>query len=159
MAVDTRQVAGRRRLHFESVGDVLRDAEQLAARPVRQLGNWSLGACCRHLAVVIEDSIDGFKFRPSWPMRMVARLMKPRVLRGPMTPGFRLRGAAAQRMVPADNVDTHEGLAQLRHAVERFEHEPHRAPHAFFGPMTDEEWRTLHCRHGELHLSFFVPEG
>ncbi len=157
MKVDTRQVAGRRTLRFESLGDVFRDAEQLAAQPVRQLGNWSLGSCARHLAVAIGDSIDGAPYRVSWPFRMVARVLKPRVLRGPMKPGFRLGGSAAERLVPPGDLETQDGIALLRRAVERFQQEPRRMPHAFFGPMTNDEWVCLHCRHGELHLSFFVP--
>jgi hypothetical protein len=30
-------------------------------------------------------------------------------------------------------------------------------PNPVFGAMTPEDWKRLHLRHAELHLSFVVP--
>ncbi len=86
----------------------------------------------------------------------MARMMKKRILRGPMSPGFKLPPAAAKNLVPGPT-STDEGLAALRAAIARQEREPNRAPSAFLGPLSHEEWNQLHLNHAALHMSFLVP--
>ena len=67
----------RRRLHFQSLDEVLAEAEHLAVIPTRRLGNWTLGQNLMHLAKVYEKSIDGTDYRPGWFVRSLATLIVP----------------------------------------------------------------------------------
>lgn len=157
MSVDTKRVAGRRKLRFESLDDIVADAERLSAGDCRALGNWTLGQCFTHLARGMDLSIDFDEtIKPPRIVRWVAPWLKGRLLRKGLSPGFRLPKNAAAKLIPPAT-DTQEGLDLLRRAVERQHRESRRVPSVVFGPMTREEWDQLHLRHAELHLSFFVP--
>ena len=157
MTVATRKVTGRRKLRFASLEDLSAELDQLAAAPLRQLGNWSLGQICRHLAVAMNGSIDGYGFQAPWAIRLVAPLLlKNRMLNKGMAPGFKLPAYAANTMAPAA-VDDATGVSELRAAIARQQRESHREPSPFFGRMTNEEWTKLHLRHAEMHLSFVEP--
>ena len=155
MAVKTTQVAGRRQLHFETYQEILQDVRKLGAGPSRQLGNWSLGEICQHLAKTMDMSIDGSQAKFPWIMRKIGPLLKKRFLSRPMPAGYTVPKGAG--LLP-DAGETAAGLAALEKAVARINQTGHRSPHVLFGKMTREEWDQLHMRHSELHLSFIVPE-
>jgi Protein of unknown function (DUF1569) len=158
MSVDTKKVENRRKLHFDTIEDIVEDVENLNQRKVRALGNWSGGQILKHLSIVMNGSIDGAGGASfSWPLRMLGRLMKGRILNKGMSPGYQLKGSAANALVPPA-VSWEEGLRIFRDAVRRQQTESKREPSPFLGPMTREQWNQLHCRHAELHLSFLVPE-
>ena len=157
MAIDTSTVKDRRTITFCSLQDVLADAERMSAGNVKALGNWSAGQIFRHLAKVMDDSIDGSNFKVAWFIRFLSPMLKKRMLRGPMPPGFKLPDAAAAVLVP-EPTSTEEGLAALRAAIARLERDPRRAPNPVFGVLTNEEWTQLHLLHSALHLSFLVPQ-
>jgi hypothetical protein len=156
MPVDTTKVQNRRHLHFDTVEDIHSEVERLSQGEVKTLGNWSGGQILKHLAIVMNGSIDGAPMRLGWPLRLLGRLLKGRVLRKGMTPGYQLKGPAAEALVPPAT-SCEEGLNLFRQAVHRLHTETKREPSPFFGAMTREEWNQLHCRHAELHLSFLVP--
>ncbi|HTQ41008.1 MAG TPA: DUF1569 domain-containing protein [Pirellulales bacterium] len=156
--VNTTKVTGRRELHFTKLADIQAEAERLAAGPVRQLGNWTLGQTFSHLARTMKMSLDGSDFRAPWYIRLLAPLLKNKFLRQTMKPGFKLTGDAARQLVAEVPVPTPDGLDDLRKTMDRMNCEPQRHPSPVFGPMTREEWDQLHLRHSEMHLSFFVPE-
>jgi hypothetical protein len=155
-AIDTTKVEGRRKLHFTSLEDIGADVEQLARGPVRNLGNWTSGQVLKHLALVMNYSIDGFPTRAPFYLRILGKLLKKRILTKGMTPGFQLPNKDARNLVPGATT-WEEGLAAFRTALKRMQKEPKRAPHGFFGHLTHDEYIRLHCRHSELHLSFLVP--
>jgi hypothetical protein len=156
MPVDTTKVPSRRQLHFDTIEDILRDVERLSQGKVQALGNWSGGQILRHLTIVMNGSIDGLPMRLAWPLRLLGRLVKRRVLTKDMAPGFQLKRRSAEVLVPPAT-SWEEGLAMFRQASHRLQTETRRAPSPFFGTMTREEWDQLHCRHSELHLSFLAP--
>ncbi len=157
MAIDTTRVANRRQLRFETVEDILADVEHLNGSKFKALGNWSGGQILKHLATVMNSSIDGMPpMRLAWYMRLMARLMKGWLLSGKMPPGFKLKDEAATSFIPQET-NWDEGLRLIRGAVRRQQTESKREPSPFLGPMTREDWNRLHCRHAELHLSFLVP--
>src|SRR5689334_7046407 len=89
--VDTGAVKGRRDVHFNSLDELLLDAEKLAASPTtRTLGNWPLGQLITHLAHTMNHSIDGIAFRAPWYLRVFGWFIKGRVLRNCMPAGFNL---------------------------------------------------------------------
>jgi hypothetical protein len=155
MAVKTARVAGRRRLHFDSYEQVLDDVRALAGCPCRQLGNWTLGDICQHLAKTMDMSIDGSRAQFPWLLRKIGPFFKKRFISRPMPAGFTAPKGANLLPDPGDNA---RGVAALERAVARMRQTPERSAHVLFGRMSREEWDQLHLRHCELHLSFLVPE-
>ena len=103
----------------------------------------------------MNRSIDGITFKAPWYKRLFGRLVKRRILKHGLPPGFQLpkdREAAAYPMVASP----HEAVDLLRQAVGRVGNERATATHPLFGRLTHEEWTQLHLRHAELHLSFAV---
>ncbi len=154
--INTAKVEGRRKLDFASLDEVLADADRLSSGPVKVLGNWTAGQVFRHLANAYNGSIDGFTLTFPWPLRIMARIFKKKLLAGPMPPGFKLP-ASGKKMLP-DATSIEEGLADLRAAVARLERDPHRVKHPMFGEITKDEWNKIHCSHANLHMSFLVPQ-
>ena len=160
--IDTRHVAGRRSLRFDTLDAVLADAESMASRPHRTLGNWTLGQICWHLARWMHACIDGFGFgvplllRPF--LRPTRRWIKHNLLTRGMSVGIRLKGGAADQYIPPPIPDE-EGVESLRRAIARLKADARRHPSPLLGPMTCQEWDQWHCRHAELHLSFVVTTG
>jgi len=158
MTVDTKTVQGRRQLHYDSLDDLLADAEKLSAGDVdvQMMGNWSLGQILTHLGKAFETSIDGNAFMLAAPVRWVMRpLLKRKFLTKPLPSGFKV-----PRSVPAlqpDATPAAEGLSVLKHAIERLKNESHREVHPVIGRLTVDEWNQFHLRHAEMHMSFAVP--
>jgi hypothetical protein len=154
MPVNTGKVTGRREVAYESLDDVLMDAEKLVANhQTKMLGNWTLGQMLAHLAAALHMSIDGSDHRPPWYIRLLGPFLKRMVLRK-MSAGFQLPKPVADKIIPADPVAPQEGLRLLQEAVSRFRSDLSRKPHNVFGKMTGAEWHQLHLRHAELHMSF-----
>ncbi len=156
MTVATKKVQGRRKLCFSSLDELSAEVDRLAASPVHCLGNWSLGQNCRHLAMVMNQSIDGFKFKAPWFLGLLAPLFKNRFLNKGFPAGGQFPDSAKKYLAP-DPIDDAAGVSELRAAIARQQRESKRAPSPFFGQMSVEEWTKLHLRHAELHLSFVVP--
>jgi hypothetical protein len=152
----TSKVVGRRDLHFDNLDDIIADVEQLAsAGEPRALGNWSAGQVVQHLAIAMNNSIDGFGHALPAPVRMLIRLFfKHRFLDKTMSAGFQLPASAAKMLPPATTWD--EGRQNIRRAVGRLKTETRRSPHPAIGALSPDEWVRLHCRHSELHLSFLI---
>lgn len=112
-------VRKRRQLTFNSLDEILQDAARWEAEQYEPIGNWSCGQILRHLAITMNGAIDGFGFRASWMIRVVARLMKQSVITKSMRPGFQLP-KRAKSLLPADNVSTAQGLAELKAALARY---------------------------------------
>lgn len=156
MSIDSKTVPGRRTLHFDTLDEVLADAERLVASPdTRTLGNWPLGQLLTHLALAINGSIDGIEARAPWYVRLIGRSIKGRIIRNGMRAGFRLPKSAESSAFPASE-SPQQSLEVLRAAIHRTRQEPMTARHPVFGRLTNDEWRQLHLRHAELHLSFAV---
>ncbi len=156
MAVKTAKVTGRRQLHFETYQDVLDDVHRLAGGPCRQLGNWSLSEVCQHLTKTMHTSIDGAPGKFPWYLRMIGPLLKKRFLTRPMPAGF-MAPPSARTLMPGDE-ETSVAVADLEKASARMHETSQRKPHPVLGKMSREDWDQLHMRHGELHLSFLVPQ-
>ncbi len=158
MKIDTKKVAGRRKLHFDSLDEVASDAERLAASPnTRVLGNWPLDRLIGHLAMAINGSIDGISAKAPWYIRTVSPLFKKRFLTHSMSPGFNLPTEAEAKFYPSSG-SPQEAAKKLRAAVDRLKTERMTSPHPVFGHLTHDEWLQLHLRHAELHLSYAVTD-
>jgi hypothetical protein len=161
-AIDTTKVTNRRQLRFETLDDIVRDVEKLAAaKEIKALGNWGPGQAFKHLAIVMNSAIDGMPNRLRWHMRAMLVLMRPlfkkKVLRDGMRAGFKLPPDIAADIVPPATTTLEEGLSAIRAALKRLKQEDTRAPSPFLGKLSLDESNRLQCRHSELHLSFLVP--
>ncbi|MGD0463628.1 MAG: DUF1569 domain-containing protein [Tepidisphaeraceae bacterium] len=151
----------RRTLHFTTIDEITRDAEKLAAAErkgqLRQLGNWTLGQACGHLAAWINFGFDGTPVKIPWIIRFFARPTRKRYIYKPMNPGGRLPKIAGGTLA-TDVLPTEEGLSRLRRACNRLNADAPKLPNPVFGRLKPDEWRNLHMRHAELHLSFLRPD-
>ena len=159
MAVDVKNVIGRRKVAIDSYDDILRDAEQLIrGGKIRSLGNWTAGQNFEHLARAMDVSIDGVSYKmPLW-MRTIARFFKSWFLNRPFKPGFQLPTQLENDFGPSPFISDEEGFRLLTEAVARIKSTERRAPSPAFGEMPESDWIKLHCRHAALHLSFLVNE-
>ncbi|HLN30393.1 MAG TPA: DUF1569 domain-containing protein [Gemmataceae bacterium] len=157
MSVNSKTVQGRRRLTFNSLDDIVVDAEKLAASPnTKMLGNWPVSQLFTHLAVTINGSIDGISARAPWYLRWLGPYVKGRVMRNGMSAGFKLPKEMESDLFPPAG-SARDALEKLRMAIARTKKERMTSQHPFFGKLTHEEWTQLHQRHAELHLSFALP--
>ncbi len=154
--LNTRVVAGRRKVYYNSLEELRADVEELASGEIVSLGNWSPGQVFMHLARAMQMSIDGIDALAPWYLRLGARLIRSRLIKGPMQPGFKLP-PQAETVLVAGATSTEEGLAALRAALDRIEREAPRAVHPLLGALTPEQWIRLHLTHAALHMSFLRP--
>lgn len=146
----------RRRLRFETPADAVADAENLLRGGYGRLGSWSLGQCCRHLAVFLRLSVDGF---PSVPLAVCVRPIMKRLL----LPSLLRRDRIERRLptlpilLPPADADDGAGVEGLRGAFARFEGAETLHPSPLFGPLSRDQWRDIHLWHAEHHLGFLVP--
>ena len=155
--INTKTVSGRRDVHYDSLDELLVDAERLAAGEVTLVGNWSLRKIFGHLASTINYSLDGFPIKANWFVRFIARtFFKKRFLTKPLPSGFQIPPKNRADFIP-DGDETQSGLTELREAIAQFQSNSNRVPHPFMGELTNAEWEQFHCRHAELHMSFAVP--
>lgn len=156
--IKTGQVTGRRKLRFTCFDEILDDVRSLAARPTRQLGNWSLGQVCQHLGIAMEKSTSAdHLFSVPLKLRILGRLVRGRALKNGIPSGFRLPPEGAAVLAPPP-ISVDEGLATLEQGMAALEKSSRRVPHPVFGAMNVSQWHQFHLRHAEMHLSFIVPE-
>src|ERR1700761_8673842 len=100
MSVDTRAVSGRREVYYGTLDELRADVEDLARGEIVSLGNWSPGQNLMHIARGMNMSIDGINARAPWFLRLGARLLRDRIIKGPMRTGFKLPEQAQTVLVP-----------------------------------------------------------
>lgn len=62
MPVNAKTVQGRREVSFQTMDDIVADAEKLvASSTTRTIGNWPLDKLIMHLPKTVDNSIDGFE--------------------------------------------------------------------------------------------------
>ena len=157
MTVNTKRITNRRKLQFESLDQVLTEARRLVDVPYKKLGNWSLGQVLNHLAVGCEIAVDGTSMKVPWLFRIVARVMKKKILNSKMKPGFKFTKAMRPFLEPPIDISDRDGLAAFEKAVQKMQGTSQRAPSPAFGELTVDEYNQLTLRHCELHLSFIEP--
>jgi hypothetical protein len=152
MSVNTKQVTRRPGVRYESLDEMLAEAERLIANNPQTLGNWSPGQIYSHLAKTMNASIDGFDFSLSAPIRLILKLfMKRRFLTKSIPSG--INGGNFSR---PKEISDQEGLNQLRAAVRRQNAEPNRVEQPGLDQLSRDEWNGFHLRHAELHMSFLA---
>jgi len=158
--IDTARVANRRQLRFISVEDALAEVDRLVAADaggtLKRLGNWTVGQALGHLATWAEFAYTGSPLSPPWFVRILSRMMKRRFIYGSLDPGFNIPKVPGGTL-GTEPISTEAGLSRYEAVMKRLEREAPSLPNAIFGPLSHEEWKQLHLRHAELHLSFLIP--
>lgn len=164
MMVNTAKVPDRRDLSFTSMADIETDMEHIlrAEREgrLRLLGNWAPGQVFWHVGEVMRGSFDGVPFGCPWFVKVFRPLFRKIILGGekPFRAGYQLRGESAA-ILPSSELTSQQGGEHLRTQLERIKRgEIMSQPSPFLGPMTHEDWLTLHRKHASLHFSFLRPE-
>ncbi len=149
----------RRTLRFESLEQILADAEALAAAgSIERTGNWTAGQNIDHVRRLMTASREGFGFKLAWPLRLLGRLLRNTALEKPLKPGFKIPGRGRDEFTPPADITLDEAMRGLREEVP-LASQPGamRHPSPLLGPLTHEQWIKLHCRHAEMHFSFLHP--
>ena len=156
--VKTPKVTDRRELHFPSMPDILDDVEYLASGdPPRTTGNWTGGQIVKHVAMLINFSIDGFPVpKAPLPYRIVGRLKRKRALVEPLGAGLAFPRNFGF-LAPSAGVTWEEAVEYLSETMARPSRERMATPHPLLGKLTHEQWEQFHCRHAEMHFSFMHP--
>ncbi len=159
MPVNSKTVHGRREVSYQTMDDIVTDAEKLVASPTtRTIGNWPLDKLIMHLSKTVHKSIDGFESKAPLVIRLIMPFFKSKIINAKeLKPGINLPKATVPLAYPEAG-SLHEALDDLRRAVARSKTERMTANHPAFGRMTHEEWNALHLRHSAMHLSFALPK-
>ncbi len=151
--------ADRRTLRFEQLEDIRNEAQRLVQPGTNQSGNWTAPQAIEHIARTIDWSVNGFPFSLPLHFRLLGRLIRNSSLKKTLPSGF--KGPAHVRaLAEADaSITAEQALTNLDQALAQAQR-PGSMKHASpaIGELTHDEWIALHCRHAELHFSFFHPQ-
>jgi hypothetical protein len=153
--------AQRRKLRFNSIDEVLAEAERLAAAEregrVTQLGNWTLGTILNHLATWAEFPLCGYppSIRAPLPVRMILRLMRNKILTQGMMPGIVIRGIPGGTL-GIEPAATGQSLPRYRTALEQLRTTCPTVVNPVFGKLSHNQWLQLNLRHAELHFGYLL---
>jgi hypothetical protein len=104
-----------------------------------------------------QSTLSEGMFAVPLKLRILGRLIRGRVLKKGFPTGFKLPPEGAAVLVPPP-LSVEQGLATLERGIGALEKTSRRVPHPVFGAMSVDQWRQLHLRHAEMHLSFIVLE-
>ncbi len=146
----------RRRLDFRHFAQVAEDLDRLHALGYTRSGRWDLAQICEHLAVFMEMSLTGFRFRFPWPMRVMGRsvLRQLTLWRRSIPTGF----SAPRELNPRSELSHAAAIAVVKKLLCRVRDAQRFQPSPLFGRMSAEEWRQIHLIHCAHHLSFLIPK-
>ena len=152
-----KQSPKRRALHFNTLDDLIHDAQSIPGQPPDSTGNWSAAQNVEHVALFIDASTDGFPFTLPAPFRIFGRLMRGRFLNNGFKPGIKPPQKAAAPFTPPSDTTWPDALAHLSTSIANAKQKKMTIPSPLFGAMSHEQWEQLHCRHAELHFGFIHP--
>lgn len=145
----------RRRLDFRHFAQVAEELDRLHALGYTRSGRWDLAQICEHLAVFMEMSLTGFRFRFPWPTRVMGRsvLRQLTLWRRSIPAGF----SAPRELIPRSELSHAAAIAAVKKLLCRVRDAQRFQPSPLFGRMNAEDWRQIHLIHCAHHLSFLVP--
>lgn len=153
--IDTK-TAPRRQVSYQTLDDIVVDAERMAAAGAPTTGNWSKGQIFEHVALIMDMTVNGFTFTLNPFVRFFAKtFFLKRFLKNGMPSGFKPSKPVAQKVVP-EETDEQQALNHLRSAIERLKQLDHDVEHAVFGKLDPNQARAINRRHAEMHMSFIA---
>lgn len=156
-------MAERRNLRFQSLDDIIADAENLHTRGYEKIGNWDLAQVCNHCACWVKYPMDGFPKPPlmvKLVFAIIKRTMLPKVKRQmkderTFPPGLK----TAPMTIFQPGQDDAAAVANLKRELERMKtFTGPMQPSPLMGLLSKEEWVDSHLVHIGHHLSFLVPK-
>ncbi len=152
----------RRALTFNTLDEVVADAENLLATGYERAGKWDLAQVCDHVAEWMRFPVQGFP-KAFLPIRLILWMMKVTIGRKKFEGYLATKSFPAGKPTMPETVfkaggDPLAAVAKLKQSVEALQNykgEVHPSP--LFGKMTYDEcvrMQLVHCAH---HLSFLVP--
>jgi len=129
---------------------------QLRPDSPRQWGTMTPAQALRHCALALETATGDRPMKQKFIGKILAPLVRKSILgekpfsrNSPTDPSFRV---ADDRDFAADRTRLTELMARF---VERGPAEAGKAPHAFFGKLSGDEWGVLMYKHIDHHLQQF----
>ena len=160
MTVNTK-TAERRKLQFGSLDDILADAEAVTAGGTADppvTGNWTAAQNIHHVAFTVGMSNRGFDLPIPLPMKLFGRTLKLLGMHTkPINPGIKPPAKVAAAFAPPDDITVADALQKLRDEIAYAKEHGMTHPSPLFGKLSDDQWKTVHCRHAELHFGFIRP--
>jgi len=110
-----------------------------------------------HVAVTIQNSVEGFRVSVPLPMRVLGRLIRGRMLKKGMPTGIKIPKSFQKDFVPPADLSFDDAMNQLSTYIAAANQKGMHMASPLFGKLTHDQWVQLHCRHAELHFSFLSP--
>lgn len=156
--------SSRRKLNFESMDEISRDAEMLHQGGYTAVGQWNLSQACGHIASWMRYPMDGFPVLPIY-LRPVFWVMKHTMGKGMLkkiieSNSMKEKAPTISSTVPKPDEDEGQAVQLLVDTVNRFKAwEDDFYPSPLFGDMDRETLTKLQWIHSAHHLSFLIPNG
>jgi len=149
----------RRELRLDNFEVVLAEVDHLRDVGYHQVGRWSLGQMCEHLAEFMRQSREGFVDPAPAYMPVVGPMMRLMFL-GKILKGepIKMRTPTSKSLLPSEWIDDEKTIDKFHTEVDRINlPEATFVPSPVFGKLTPDQWRQVHLWHCQHHLSFLVP--
>ena len=132
---------------------------QLEPQSERCWGKMTAAQMLAHCSVSVQWALgEVVPDKIALPVRLMGRLVKPRVFRNEKKP-LRRNTPTAKSLMVVDDRDFDQERERLTGLIERFTAAGAagctRNPHSFFGRLTPEEWAILMYKHLDHHLRQF----
>ncbi len=149
--------AERRELHFESLDEVLADAEAVTPHATAT-GNWTPPQIIDHVAFGIHMLNHGIDLKIPLPMKLFGRTLKAFGQHiAPMKPGIKPPAKIAAAFAPSSDITLEQAKQKLRDEIAYANQHGMHHPSPLFGKLTPEECVQMNCRHAEMHFGFIKP--
>ena len=152
-----RTAAKRRKLHFNSLDDILNDAKTLAATGVMTSGGWSAGQIVGHITTFIHGAVDGLPFTLPLPARIFGRIGRRVFLAMGFPRGIKIPASVPATIRQPEDMTLEVAVERLTQAIQKAEQQRMTGISPLMGQLTHGQWVKFHCRHAELHFSFMRP--
>ncbi|MDH5508901.1 MAG: DUF1569 domain-containing protein [Nitrospinota bacterium] len=145
----------KRKLSFESYGEVVQEIESLEQSGYEIKGKWSLGQACAHLDYYYKGSLDGFDHMFPWVVRA---LFGKLALWWYLRVGDKEGNPTVPQSVPMETIDAKKSIADIKNSLRRLATAERLHPSGLFGALSVEQWKILHLKHAAHHLGFLIPK-
>jgi len=151
------KTAVRRELYFDSLDEVLADAESVTDQATAT-GNWTPPQIIDHVAFGLHVLNHGADFKLPAPFRWFGRVMKMLGTHTkPMKPGINPPAKIAAAFAPSPDITLEAAKQKLRDEIAYANQHGMHHPSPLFGQMTPDECIQMNCRHAEMHFGFIQP--
>ncbi len=155
--VKSKTAAKRRKLHFNSLDDILNDAKTVLAAGEATCGGWSAGQIVSHITIFVHGSVDGLPFTLPLPARIFGRIGRGIFLALGFPSGIKIPASIPQSIRHPEDVTLEVAVERLTQAIHKAEQKRMNGISPLMGKLNHKQWVKFHCRHAELHFSFMRP--